>query len=306
MAGRLFRRAALIFRMIKFSHSVFALPFAILSAFLAGRDGLGGFCGWPNLLLIVLCMVAARSAAMTFNRIADADIDARNPRTAARAIPTGRISMADAWIFLLICSALFVGATLLFWKSPVGAFGFGNPWPAVFSLPTLFFICLYSYSKRFTWLSHFWLGASLTLAPVGAWLAISPPHGPPTSIYAWLIGGAVLFWTAGFDVIYACQDVEVDRRDGLYSLPARVGIPAALWISRGCHAAAFLFLAALARHPLLGDFYIAALTAAAVLILVEHLLVRRGNMAHIKIAFGAINGAVSLLLAAAAVADILR
>jgi 4-hydroxybenzoate polyprenyltransferase len=306
MMRRMFSQIALILRMIKFSHTVFAMPFAVMSAFLAGQAGLGGFCGWPKLLLIVLCMVFARTVAMTFNRIADAAIDARNPRTANRAIPAGRITLTKVWAFLAANAALFVAATALFWKPLAGVFGFGNPWPLVFSLPTLLFICLYSFTKRFTWLSHFWLGASLMLAPIGAWLAVSPPEGPPTSVYAWLIGVSVLLWTAGFDIIYACQDVEIDRRDGLYSLPANLGVASALWISRSCHLVAIILLALLIRHPRLGSVYAAAVVLAAVLIVAEHILVRRGRLAYLHIAFGTLNGAVSVLLAIATLYDIFR
>jgi len=249
--------------------------------------------------------VFARSVAMTFNRIADARIDARNPRTADRPLPTGRLSTKAAWAFLITCACLFLAATFLFYK-PLGPyFGYGNYWPPLFALPTLLFICLYSYTKRFTWASHFWLGASLMLAPLGAWIAISPPTRAFTAPIPWLLATAVLLWTAGFDIIYACQDITVDRREKLYSLPANLGLPTALWISRTCHSLAITLLLLLAHLAHLGPLYLAALAITALLILAQHLLVRRGRMTHINLAFATLNGAISLLLAAATITDIL-
>lgn len=301
----MFRTITAILRMIKFSHTVFALPFAIMAMFLAGGGGSGGFAGWDKLFLIVWCMVWARSVAMTFNRIVDAQIDGRNPRTADRAIPIGRISRNQALLFLYVCSFLFALGTYLFYK-PIGRwFGYGNYWPAVFAVPVLFFICLYSYTKRFTWASHFWLGASLMLAPVGAWVAISPPAGPVISIVPVMLGGAVLLWTAGFDIIYAFQDIEVDRRDGLYSIPAWLGPQLALWISRLCHSLAVTLLLLLALTAHLGATYLTAVIVTGLLLIIEHLIVRGGNTKNIKIAFGTINGIISILLAAATICEIM-
>ena len=298
-------RIVTILRMIRFSHTVFALPFAIMGAFLAGRAGIGGFCGWEKLLLVVLCMVFARSAAMTFNRIADAEIDRRNERTADRAIPAGHVSKAAAWWFMAVCAALFVGTTVLFWLPLGWWFGFGNVWPMALALPTLIFVCSYSYAKRFTWASHFWLGAALMLGPVGAWTAVSPPAGPVTSLTVWVLGGAVLLWTAGFDIIYACQDIEVDRREGLHSLPARLGPATALWASRTCHSVAVTLLLLVGLRGGMGSIYLVAVVTTGLLLVVEHWLVRQGRMTHFRIAFGVINGAVSILLGTAGVCDIL-
>jgi 4-hydroxybenzoate polyprenyltransferase len=305
------RKIATILRMIKFSHSVFALPFAIMAFFLAGNAGTPGFPGWDRLALIVWCMVWARSVAMTFNRIADARLDARNPRTADRAIPAGQLSIKQAYLFLYISAFLFAAGTFLFWR-PIGLsstgprwFGYGNYWPVWLSLPTLLFICLYSYTKRFTWASHFWLGASLMLAPVGTWVAVSPPIGPVISSTALILGFAVLLWTAGFDIIYACQDVTVDRRDGLYSIPAKLGLTTALWISRTCHSLAITFLLLLALKVDLGGIYLTAVLITAVLLVAEHILVWKGKMTHIKIAFGTLNALISLILAAATICDII-
>ena len=291
--------------MIKFSHTLFALPFAVMAAFLAAHGGRGGFCGWDKLLLILLCMVFARSVAMTFNRIIDANLDARNPRTQNREIPTGLISKKQAWIFLITCAAGFIATTALFYKPLGPVFGFGNPWPLLLAVPILIFICLYSTTKRFTCTCHLWLGASLMLSPLGAWIAISPPQGPVISLPPILLGLAVLLWTAGFDIIYACQDLDVDRRDGLYSMPARLGVNLSLWISRTFHSLAITCLLFLGTQTKLANLYFFTLLAVALLLIIEHLLVRRGNMTHITLAFATINGLVSILLATAAIIDIL-
>ena len=294
-----------ILRMIKFSHTVFAMPFAMMSTFLAANGGQGGFCGWSKIILIVICMVTARSVAMTFNRIVDADIDAQNPRTAGREIPSGIILPGQAKLFLWGCAVLFVTATLLFWKPLGGWFGYGNPWPVMLSLPVLLFICLYSYAKRFTWACHFWLGASLMLSPVAAWIAVCPPQGPVLAMPALILGSAVLLWTTGFDIIYACQDTRVDRHDGLYSLPASLGIAQALWVSRCCHSVTFTLLLFLGLQTELGGLYLAAVSIVAVLLVWEHLLVRRGQMQRITMAFATLNGIISTLLAGAAICDIM-
>lgn len=286
------RQLSIILEMIKFSHSVFALPFALFAAFLAA-DGLPH---WGQILLIVWCMVAARSVAMTFNRVADAAIDARNPRTAGRAIPAGEIGAGAAWLFLAACAVAFFLGAAGFWILDE------NPWPLYLSVPVLAFLCGYSLTKRFTHLSHFWLGAALGLSPVAAWVAISPETiGWATAALAF----AVLFWVGGFDLIYACQDIEVDRRERLFSLPAWLGPAAALWIARICHAVAVILLASLASLTGLGRIYLAGVGLAAGLLIVEHALVRPNDLSRINVAFLTVNGCVSLALAAAGIADIL-
>ena len=237
---------ALFLRDIRLAHTVFALPFIVATTVAAVQTNPHFYAGtivWKSAWILVAAF-AARAVAMGFNRVADAKLDARNPRTADRAIPAGQLSINQAYLFLYISAFLFAGGTFLFWR-PIGLsttgprwFGYGNYWPVWLSLPTLLFICLYSYTKRFTWASHFWLGASLMLAPVGTWVAVSPPIGPVISSTVLILGFAVLLWTAGFDIIYACQDINVDRRDGLYSIPARLGLTTALWISRTCHSLA--------------------------------------------------------------------
>src|SRR5438309_831582 len=187
-----------LLEMIRFSHTLFALPFALLSAALAWQDHP---FRWSDLVGILLCMVFARSAAMAFNRLADQHYDAVNPRTAKRHLPAGLLSPTTVWLFTLICGAGFVASTLLFVISDPP-----NPWPLFLSGPVLLFVCAYSYTKRFTALAHFWLGASLFLAPVAAWIAIRGVQLEEMATPL-LLGGAVLFWVAGFDILYACQDV---------------------------------------------------------------------------------------------------
>lgn len=284
-------------RMIRFSHSVFALPFALTAAFLAGRhiDGRGRpFAG--QLLLIVVCMVAARSVAMTFNRIVDARIDARNPRTADRELPTGRISRAAAWAFLAAAAAVFVIACILFlpW--------FGNPWPMYLGGPVLVCLCGYSFTKRFTQWSHFALGAAIALAPPAAWLAIHPSSFGAEAL---VLFGVVALWIGGFDIIYACQDIEADRTQGLYSLPARLGPGPALWIARTAHTGVVVLLLLLGWLAGLGWLYLAGVGAAALLLVIENALVHPGNYSRVNLAFFTINGIVSVLLGGLAIADVL-
>ncbi len=284
-------------RMIRFSHSVFALPFALMAAFLAGRhiDGRGRpFAG--QLLLIVVCMVAARSVAMTFNRIVDARIDARNPRTADRELPTGRISRAAAWAFLAAAAAVFVIACILFlpW--------FGNPWPMYLGGPVLVCLCGYSFTKRFTQWSHFALGSAIALAPPAAWLAIHPTSFGAEAL---VLFGVVALWIGGFDIIYACQDIKVDRTQGLFSLPARLGPGAALWIARAAHAGVVVLLVLLGWLAGLGWLYLAGVAATALLLIIENALVHPGDYSRVNLAFFTINGIVSVLLGGLAIADVL-
>ena len=208
--------------MIRFSHTVFALPFALLSAVLAWctttREGLSIDFRGQDLAGILLCMVAARSAAMAFNRWADREIDGANPRTQSRHIPAGVISATNVLVFTLVCSLVFVSSTLLFWP---------NRLPLYLAVPVLSVLLFYSYTKRITSLAHYWLGLSLMLAPVAVWIAL---RGSAVMADGWdltpavMLGLAVFFWVAGFDIIYACQDYEFDRRSNLNSLPARCGI----------------------------------------------------------------------------------
>jgi 4-hydroxybenzoate polyprenyltransferase len=283
--------------MVKFSHSVFALPFALMAAFLAGRNIEGRH--WPHagqLALIVACMVAARSAAMTFNRIVDARIDARNPRTASRPLPTGRISTTAAWTMLGVACFAFV----------LGCLGFrliyDNSWPVALSVPVLGYLCAYSLTKRFTRWSHFVLGSGIALSPIAAWIAIDPAG---VGLEAVLLVVAVACWIAGFDIIYACLDIDFDRREGLHSLPARIGPRAALLIARGCHAVTIAAWVSLGVFANLGVVYAAGVGLAAILLIVENSLVRPGDYARVNLAFFTVNGVVGVLLATATIIDVL-
>ncbi len=283
--------------MIKISHSIFALPFALMGAFLAARNIEGHAWPYPGQLgLIVVCMVTARSVAMTFNRIVDAGIDARNPRTEGRPIPTGRITVTAAWTMLALAAITFGVSCLGF------HIFYDNTWPVLLSGPVLIYLCGYSLTKRFTKWSHYYLGSALALAPPAAWIAIHPgSFGYP----ALVLGAAVLFWVAGFDIIYACQDIESDRRDGLHSLPSRVGPAAALWIARGSHALAIVALVALGVSTGMGLIYAIGVTLAAILLCVENALVRPGDYSRVGVVFFTVNGIVSIVLASSAIADVL-
>ncbi len=278
-----------LLELIRFSHTVFALPFALTSAALAWN--LAGF-RWLQLLGIVLCMVFARSAAMAFNRLVDRPFDALNPRTAQRHLPAGLLTATTVWAFFLASSGGFVLSTLIF------LLAFDNPWPLCLSLPVLLFVCAYSLTKRFTALSHFWLGASLFLAPVAAWIAI---RGFPLQALGdeWLVplvlGGAVLFWVAGFDVLYACQDVEFDRKARLNSVPAVLGVRGALRVALACHLVMLGMLVLLfVVSPHLHLIYLAGVAAVTVLLVWEHWLVRPDDLSRVNQAFFQINGVISV------------
>jgi 4-hydroxybenzoate polyprenyltransferase len=278
--------------MIKFTHTLFALPFALLGAVLAARAP-DGWRGRPrDWVGVLLCMATARSAAMAFNRLADRRLDAANPRTAARHLPSGRLSARAAALFTLASALGFVAATLLFLP---------NRWPLILALPVLLWLLGYSYTKRFTSLSHFWLGGALMLAPVAAWIALRGDLSwPPV-----LLGLAVLLWVAGFDIIYACQDVAFDRATGLHSLPARLGVRRALHLAAACHAAMLVPLVALGVSYPLGRVYFLGVAATAALLVYEHALVRPDDLSRVNVAFFQVNIAISIGLLAVGVADLL-
>jgi 4-hydroxybenzoate polyprenyltransferase len=232
-------------------------------------------------------MVFARSAAMAFNRLMDRDVDAMNPRTATRHIPAGLLSVQAVWAFFILCSAGFIGSTSLFLLADPT-----NPWPIFLSVPVLVFICLYSLTKRFTALSHFWLGASLLLAPVAAWIAI---RGLESLTTPGLLGLAVLFWVAGFDILYACQDAEFDRKAKLHSVPAALGVQNALRVAMLCHAVMVGLLVALALvEPLLGWSFLIAVGVIAALLVYEHSLVKAEDLGRVNQAFFQVNAVISI------------
>jgi 4-hydroxybenzoate polyprenyltransferase len=287
----MFDRIRLMLEMIRFSHTVFALPFALLSAVMAWREGSVAW-RWQDLAGVVLCMVFARSTAMAFNRLADRELDAANPRTSSRHLPAGLLSVASVATFAVLCAAGFVASTLFFLP---------NRWPLHLSLPVLVFLCGYSFTKRFTPLAHFWLGAALGLAPIAAWIAVRGDIAWPPVV----LGAAVMFWVAGFDIIYACQDVDYDARSGLQSLPAWLGVVRALRVAALCHLATVIALAVLPLvYPELGWIYIAGIVAVAALLAYEHRLVRPDDLTRVNVAFFHVNAVVSIGLFVVGTADL--
>ena len=264
--------------MIKIEHTLFALPFAFLGALLAARGIPSAWqIGW-----ITIAMIGARSTAMAFNRIADREYDARNPRTNMRAIPTGVLSVAFVGGFTVISAALFFLAA-----------GMLNRLTLLLSPVAIASILLYSYTKRWTLLSHLILGWCLAIAPTGAWIAV---RGSIDSAIPLLLSLMVMLWTAGFDVLYACQDYEFDRREGLYSIPAKFGIGRSLWVSRTLHAGAFASLVALYFLTNLGALAIIGVIATGALLIYQHTLVRANDLSRLNAAFFTTNAFVSVIL----------
>lgn len=282
-----FARVRTTLEMIKFEHSIFALPFALTGAMLAAR-------GWPTgrqLFWLIVAMVGARSAAMAFNRIADVKIDAANPRTRTRALPAGQLSPGFATGFTAVSAALL----------GLAAFEL-NPLAFKLSPIALAILLLYSYTKRFTWLSHLILGICLGMAPVAAWIALRGDVDAGVMV----LGASVALWVAGFDIIYSLQDVEFDRTAGLHSLPRHFGIAASLYASAGLHVVMLGLLILTARLENLGWLAGAGLLAVAVLLTYEHLLVKPNDLSRVNAAFFTINGYISLLFFVTWAADILR
>ncbi|MGC9970222.1 MAG: UbiA-like polyprenyltransferase [Bryobacteraceae bacterium] len=285
------QRFRLTLDMIRFEHSVFALPFAGTGALLAFRESryAAPELAW-KILWIVVAMVAARSAAMAFNRLLDADLDARNPRTRSRHLPAGLLSRAFAWAFVAASTLVFLVAAralnpLCFRLAPL-------------ALAVVFF---YSFTKRFTSLSHLVLGLSLGIAPAAAWIAVRGSLDPRI---LWLTA-AVMLWTAGFDIIYSCQDYQFDVEEGLFSYPSRFGIAGSLWISRAFHVTMLGCLLALALAFRLGPVSLAGVAATAALLVYEHQLVRADDLSRVNAAFFNVNGCVSVLFFLFWAADIL-
>ena len=281
----LLRNLRVTLEMIKWEHSIFALPFALCGAMLAAS----GLPTAHQLLWIVIAMVAARSAAMAFNRHADASIDAANPRTRTRALPAGHLSPAFVTTFVIVSSAIFILAAaqlnrLTLWLSPLA----------------LAVLLLYSYTKRFTRWSHLVLGFALGIAPAAAWIAVRGSLSPRIL----LLTAAVTFWVAGFDVLYACQDYDFDRDSGLHSIPRHAGIRRALWIARAFHAIMLLLLIALIPAFALGKLAIAGVIVVTVLLLYEHSLVKPGNLSNLNAAFFTMNGVISVVFAIFIAADL--
>jgi 4-hydroxybenzoate polyprenyltransferase len=272
--------------MIKFPHTIFALPFAFTGMLLAAK----GFPTLPVIGWIVLAMVGARTAAMTWNRIADRDIDAKNPRTASRHLPAGKVGLAQAWAMLVAGTALMLIAA---WKL--------NFLCLALSPIALGAVFLYPYAKRFTSLCHYLLGFCLAAAPLGAWVAV-------TGEWSWRIvplGVAVMIWTAGFDVLYALQDLDFDKKEGLHSLPCRLGVPRSLLLARVLHAGMFLLL--VAQIPLfgMGLWYSLGLIPIGAFLVYEHSLVSARDLSRLNAAFFTMNGIVSVAVFVATLIDVL-
>jgi len=264
--------------MIKWEHSVFALPFALTGAVLAAG-------GWPHamqLFWIIVCMIMARSAAMAFNRIADRTYDAKNPRTASRALPVGLLSVGFVWLFTIVSAAVFLFAAAML-----------NRLTLILAPVALGSVLLYSFTKRWTLLSHIVLGWCLAIAPTAAWIAV---RGQIGSAIPLVLSAVVLLWTAGFDVLYACQDVAFDRRERLHSIPARVGISNALWIARLLHGASFFALVSLYFLTNLGYVALFGVATTGLLLLYQHHLVKANDLSKLNAAFFTTNAFVSVIL----------
>lgn len=271
-------------RMIKLSHTIFAMPFALAAGALAARQVTPSWWQWT---LILICLVTARSTAMGFNRLVDRDVDARNPRTKDREIPSGQISVADSWRFTLGTALAFVAAC--------AALG-----PTTLKLAPIALAVVWGYSltKRFTWLCHAFLGAGLALAPTGVWVALTDSYSAVPA----LLSAAVATWVAGFDILYACQDAEFDRAEGLFSVPASLGVSNAMRVSAGLHGLTLGLLAALPATITLGPAYFVGLAAIGAVLVWEHSLVSPTDLSRIDKAFFDLNGYVSLLFFAAVLA----
>lgn len=285
------KRVRLTLEMIKFEHSVFALPFALTGAMLAIREGGPGAHNLPwKITFIVTAMVAARSAAMAFNRLVDSDLDARNPRTRMRHLPAGTLSKGFAWGFVAVASLVFLLAARML-----------NPLCFRLAPVALSIVFLYSFAKRVTSLSHLVLGFSLGIAPAAAWIAVRGTLDPRI---LWLTA-AVTLWTAGFDVIYACQDYDFDQRQTLFSIPERLGIARALRVAQGLHVLMIGCLLLLVRSLELGPLALAGVAVVAVLLIYEHRLVKPHDLSRVDAAFFTMNGYVSVVFFLFWAADIL-
>ena len=270
---------------IKFSHTIFALPFALSAIALAHRHH---SISLTHLFWILIAMIGARSSAMGFNRIADARFDAKNPRTSKREIPSGRLSLNFAKMFVILFSAIFILAAAMLGKICL-----------YLSFPVLALLFSYSYTKRFTWFSHFYLGFVISLAPTGAWIAITNTFSLPII----LLSLALLTYIAGFDILYACQDTGFDTKEGLFSIPARFGIQKALLISSISHVFSFFFFFLIFIAFDIKIIYLLIVIVIGLLLIIEHKLVKPGDLSNVNIAFFHVNSAISIILFVGILAD---
>ncbi|MEX2416201.1 MAG: UbiA-like polyprenyltransferase [Paenibacillaceae bacterium] len=275
------RKLKIFLEMIKFEHTLFALPFAYMGAILSSVYVFDRLPAWSEIGWITLAMIGARTAAMGLNRVIDRTIDAKNPRTANRAIPAGLISSIEVWLFIVISFVLLFVAT-------------SNLDPLSMKLLPIAVIFLvgYSYTKRFTWACHIILGLTIGLAPLGAWAAVTGEINMTAMIFYL----AVALWTAGFDVLYACQDIDFDRKEGLHSIPSRFGITRALWIARGFHLLTAAGLFSLIWLADLSEFYIVGMIIAYIILVYEHRLVTPNDLTRLNTAFFTMNGVLSIVL----------
>ena len=286
-----------LLELIRFSHTIFAFPFACLAAIMAISvplpDGLKLSISLRQVVGVLLCMVFARSAAMAFNRLVDHKIDAANPRTQSRHLPRGAVSRIEVWGVLLVCSLAFVASTALFLP---------NRFPLFAAIPVLLFLFGYSLAKRFTAAAHLWLGVALSLAPICVWIALRGlvPSAPLTDLLpALILAVAVATWVAGFDIIYACQDEAFDRQSGLHSIPALVGVPRALKFAGWLHGIMWGSLCCLpivVPQLRLGWVYVVSLLIIAGLLVYQHRIVRPDDLARVNVAFFNVNAIISVLL----------
>jgi 4-hydroxybenzoate polyprenyltransferase len=281
------RSARLTLEMIKWEHSIFALPFALTGAVLAGN----GWPPWRVIVLVIVCMVAARSAGMAFNRLVDAEIDGRNPRTAARALPAGLLGRGFVRLFIAVSCTVFLLAA---WRL--------NPLTFALSPVALALVLAYSYTKRFTRWSHLVLGLVLGIAPAAAWIAVRGSLSAPILV----LTAAVMCWVAGFDVLYACQDCEFDREAKLHSIPSAIGVGRAFWVARTLHLLALILLGALVPLFGLGPIAITGIAIVGLLLIYEHTLVSPGNLARLNAAFFTMNGLISVVFFLFLAADVFR
>ena len=265
--------------LIRFSHTIFALPFALLSAVIAWATP-GTVFRWQDLVGILVCMVTARSAAMAFNRLVDRDVDADNPRTAKRHLPAGLLSVKAVTVFTILMSLAFVAATTIFLPKQL---------PMILAVPVLLFLLGYSLAKRWTSLCHYWLSAALMMSPIAAWIAVRDEFARVPA----LLAGVIFFWVGGFDIIYACQDADYDRERKLNSIPARFGVRSALRIAFVSHLLTIAMLLLLWKIAGLGLIFLTGVIAIAALLLYEHWLVRPDDLNRINIAFFNVNAIIS-------------
>lgn len=273
------QRIRYFLELIRFSHTVFALPFALLSAVLAWAQPDSVF-RWRDLAGILICMVTARSAAMAFNRLVDRDIDADNPRTAKRHIPAGLLSVKAVTLFTIVMCIAFVAATAIFLPKRL---------PLILSVPVLLFLLGYSFAKRWTSLCHYWLSAALMMSPIAAWIAVRDEFAVPSA----LLAAVIFLWVGGFDIIYACQDADFDRQQRLHSIPARLGVRSALRVAFFSHVLTIVMLIVLWQVTGMGPLFLTGVIAIGLLLLYEHWLVRPDDLNRINVAFFNVNAVIS-------------